>query len=59
MTFVLPGRPRNFQYDRATLIALSLASAPPEVKKKRLMLGYVSRASRSPSSMARGFELPA
>ena len=36
MTFVLPGRPRSFQYERATLIAVSFASAPPEVKKKRV-----------------------
>ena len=35
MTFVLPGRPRSFQYERATLI-VSFASAPPEVKKKRV-----------------------
>ena len=43
MTFVLPGRPRNFQYERATLIAVSFASAPPDVKKKRLIVGYVRR----------------
>ena len=50
MTFVLAGRPRSFQYERATLIAVSFASAPPDVKKKRLMLGYVSCPSRSASS---------
>jgi len=59
MTFVLAGRPRSFQYERATLIAVSFASAPPDVKKKRLMLGYVSCPSRSANSIARGFELPA
>src|SRR5581483_1811885 len=39
MIFVLPGRPRSFQYERAILNAVSFASAPPDVKKNRLIDG--------------------
>jgi len=58
MTFVFDGWPRSFQYERASLMALSFASAPPDVKKNRLIAGYVSRASVSASSIARSFEWP-
>src|SRR5262245_904484 len=37
----------------------SVASAPPHVKKKRLIEGYMIAERRSASSIAREFELPA
>ena len=39
MTLVFPGRPRSFQYARDILMLLSVASPPPQVKKKRLIDG--------------------
>src|SRR5262245_65682289 len=37
----------------------SVASAPPHVKKKRVIEGYIIAARRSASSIASAFELPA
>ena len=50
------GSPLAWWYSRASLIAPSTPSEPPDTKNERLMLSGVISASFVASSMARGCE---